>query len=66
MPGGLDMQDPKVAKAVKKLRELVEEINELNVFLAQEGVHYSIAKKQDIPATPAVLVITHLNQTVKY
>ena len=60
------MQDPKVAKAVKKLRELVDEINELNVFLAQEGVNYSITKKQDIPTTPAVLVITHLTQSVKY
>lgn len=60
------MRDPTVQKAIDKLANLVDEINELNEYFFQEGVSFDITRKSGASAAPDKFELKYLIQNVKY
>jgi hypothetical protein len=63
---GIKMKDPEVQEAVNQLYLLVEEINQLNQYLFDQGVNFTIQEKSGGGNAPKTFNVAYLVQTIKY
>lgn len=56
------MKDPKVSELARVLAETVNKLNDLDVELTAEGVHFSLDKD----STSKKYVVKYFSQSVKY